>query len=200
MTDEAYSTNYLKYRSGNPIVRWLINSYFHKLEELLHTVKYESLLDAGCGEGEALKRLSPVLPSHVEGFDVDPQCVFFCQERYEKYYFTQQNIYSLPWRDNEFDVVLCLEVLEHLERPDEALHELLRVSRLSVILSVPREPWFLLGNIFRGKYLSTWGNHPEHIQHWNPKNLRRFLNVHAQCISMINAFPWTIAYCTKQGS
>lgn len=199
MTEEAYSTNYLKYQSENILVRKLINSYFNKLEKQLRTLYYNSLLDAGCGEGETLERVQAILPIRVEGFDINPRCVSFCQKRHEKYCFTQQNIYSLPWRDNEFDVALCLEVLEHLTYPEVALKELLRVSRLGIIISVPYEPWFLLGNLFRGKYLTTLGNHPEHIQHWNPKSLRRFLMSYAQVVSIHNAFPWIIVHCTKKG-
>jgi len=191
--------NFVKYQSGNIIVRRLIESFFQELEKQLYSIEFESLLDAGCGEGETLERVSAVLPMRVEGFDINPQCVSFCQKRHEKYCFTQQNIYSLPWRDNEFDVALCLEVLEHLERPEEALQELLRVSRMGIIISVPHEPWFLLGNLFRGKYLTTWGNHPEHMQHWNPKSLKRFLMPYAQVVSINNAFPWIIAHCAKPG-
>lgn len=191
--------NFVKYQSGNIIVRRLIESFFQKLEKQLYSIEFESLLDAGCGEGETLERVRTVLPMRVEGFDINPQCVSFCQQRHVKYCFTQQNIYSLPWRDNEFDIALCMEVLEHLERPEVALQELLRVSHLGIIISVPHEPWFLLGNLFRGKYLTTWGNHPEHIQHWNPKSLKRFLMPYAQVASINNAFPWIIAHCTKKG-
>ncbi len=49
--------------------------------------------------------------------------------------------------------------------------ELARVSAGSVVVSVPHEPWFRVGSLIRGKYVRTLGNHPEHINHWNPRTL-----------------------------
>jgi hypothetical protein len=46
-------------------------------------------------------------------------------------------VYKLPFPDESFDTVLCAETLEHLERPEEAVKELMRVSKRSVSISVP---------------------------------------------------------------
>lgn len=47
------------------------------------------------------------------------------------------SIYALPFAAKEFDYALCLEVLEHLENPIGALHELRRVAREAVLVSIP---------------------------------------------------------------
>ena len=49
------------------------------------------------------------------------------------------SVYELPFNDNEFDTVLCLSVLEHLEDPAKALLEIRRVLKLEgkIIISVP---------------------------------------------------------------
>ncbi|MFC2013065.1 glycosyltransferase [Chloroflexota bacterium] len=46
---------------------------------------------------------------------------------------------SLPFRDKSFDVVTCMEVLEHLDKQSfiTALHELRRVTSRLIIVSVP---------------------------------------------------------------
>ncbi len=44
---------------------------------------------------------------------------------------------QLPFREDSFDVATALEVLEHLEHPQRAAVELLRVTRRFVIISVP---------------------------------------------------------------
>ena len=62
-----------------------------------------------------------------------------------------------------FEAVVCTEVLEHLEEPEKALRELLRVTRRWVILSVPREPLWRVLNMVRGAYLRHFGNTPGHI-------------------------------------
>ncbi len=48
---------------------------------------------------------------------------------------------SLPFRDDVFDHVLCLDVLEHLKQPKEASTEMHRVSRegASIVVSLPLE-------------------------------------------------------------
>lgn len=44
---------------------------------------------------------------------------------------------DLPYADSSFDTVVCLDTLEHLSRPHEALDDLLRISRHNVIVSLP---------------------------------------------------------------
>jgi SAM-dependent methyltransferase len=46
---------------------------------------------------------------------------------------------SLPYPDDSFDVVLSSESLEHIPQYDRVLHELLRVARKAVIISVPHD-------------------------------------------------------------
>lgn len=35
----------------------------------------------------------------------------------------------MPFQDRSFDIVICTEVLEHLEKPDAALKELIRIAK-----------------------------------------------------------------------
>jgi len=49
------------------------------------------------------------------------------------------NVYGLPFKDGEFDVVLCVAILEHLEEPIKAISEMRRVLKPGgkIIISVP---------------------------------------------------------------
>ena len=49
------------------------------------------------------------------------------------------NEYPMPFDDNEFDVVYCIDVLEHLEKPAKAMEELHRIckNRAEVIIRAP---------------------------------------------------------------
>ena len=96
---------------------------------------------------------------------------------------------------------MCIRdrVLEHLDNPAVALAELIRVSKKHVICSVPHEPWFMMGSLAGGQYVSRFGNHPEHINHWTQMSFKRFLEkngLHVKKTHAIKTFPWTLAICT----
>lgn len=63
--------------------------------------------------------------------------------------FVQGSIYFLPFKNNAVDITLCHHTLEHLDNPEEAIKELLRVSREELEIVVPFryheiiQNWFL---------------------------------------------------------
>jgi len=189
------TTNYEKFQTGNPVVRRLIDGFYAKVEETVAPLKPETVLDAGCGEGETLDRLASVLPAQPVGIDLNPESVEFAGQRLPDASLSVANLLELPFADDQFDLVLCLEVLEHLPDPAAGLAELARVSGRDIVVSVPHEPWFRLGSLARGKYLKTWGNHPEHVNHWNPRSLREFLATQVEVVEVKSSTPWLIARC-----
>src|SRR6185503_4035992 len=100
---------------------------------------------------------------------------------------------DLPFADSSFVLVLCLEVLEHLDDPAAAVRELARVAAAGVVVSVPFEPWFRIGSLLRGKYVRTLGNHPEHVNHFNRRSLATLLEPALDILTIRTAFPWLIA-------
>jgi SAM-dependent methyltransferase len=56
----------------------------------------------------------------------------------------------IPFGDDSFDVVLCLDVLEHLENIHLVFDELCRVSSKFVVISLPN-PWADFYNMLRSK-------------------------------------------------
>ncbi|SDB54912.1 Methyltransferase domain-containing protein [Desulfonatronum thiosulfatophilum] len=58
----------------------------------------------------------------------------------------------LPFEDTSFDTVLCLDVLEHLEKIHFMFHELCRVARKNVIISLPNPYGGFLSMLRRGDY------------------------------------------------
>jgi 2-polyprenyl-3-methyl-5-hydroxy-6-metoxy-1,4-benzoquinol methylase len=192
------TTNYAKFQTRNPVARLLFGRFYDALGRIVAELRPESVLDAGCGEGETLERLHGLMPREVHGFDNNPTCVQFAAARLPAYRFSTGDVCRMDFPDARFDTVLCLEVLEHLAEPAVALRELLRVSRMHVVISVPNEPLFRLTNLARGKYVGRWGDHPEHCQHWNRASLAEFLAGAAEVVVVQSSYPWLIAICRKR--
>lgn len=196
------STNEMKYQSNDPVRRMLIQNFLKVLSAAVSSAKPGTILDAGCGEGFVLSHLKKQgIIAKATGIDVSEDAVAAARKNVSGITFTSCSIYKLPFKDNEFDTVLCNEVLEHLESPEKALAELKRVARNRIILSVPHEPWFMLGSLAGGKYISHFGNHPEHINHWTAWSFRSFLErngLRVRSLHVMRTFPWTLAECEVQ--
>ncbi len=192
------TSNYRKFQTANPVVQFVISRFYKKLADIIQPLKPRSILDAGCGEGETIARLRDILPAKVVGIDINQESINFARNRFPNLTFLVEDIYDIQYDANTFDLVLCLEVLEHLTDPAKALRSLNRVSSRDIIISVPNEPYFRLGNLLRGKYLSRLGDHPEHRQHWNKKSLLQFLSSEVTPVQVYSAFPWLIAHCIKR--
>jgi ubiquinone/menaquinone biosynthesis C-methylase UbiE len=64
--------------------------------------------------------------------------------------------YRLPFRDASFDMVMALDVLEHLDRLHQAFAEICRLSRRYVIICLPNDyEWHFRLRVLFGNYLSS---------------------------------------------
>jgi 2-polyprenyl-3-methyl-5-hydroxy-6-metoxy-1,4-benzoquinol methylase len=154
-----------------------------------------TVLDVGCGEGVVTARLAALLPhARVEGLDVeDPALVAEWRAREGgNLGFRPGSAYALPHDDRSVDTVCCLEVLEHLERPEAALAELVRVARRAVVVSTPREPLWRAANMLSGRYLRDLGNTPGHVNHFSRRGLVALAGRAAPVRGVWSPFPWTI--------
>jgi len=163
-----------KYNSKNPISRLLMNNFLKSVTELLKTTDLKtisSIAEVGVGEGELLKNIIKIFPkAKYSATDLSKRKVKEAENNLKKNMinFSVQNAEKLlKYRDNEFDLVICCEVLEHVKNYKKALKELRRISNKYILLSVPNEPVWRVLNMARGKYLSEFGNTPGHINHWN---------------------------------
>lgn len=197
MTD---TTNYLKHKDTNPIQKVLIENFYNKLYALLRPLKPTSILDVGSGEGFTLRNLEEKgIGERLEGIDYSDDAIKLAKKIYPTLTIKKGDIYSLPYEDSSFDVLLCTEVLEHLRDPEKAIAELKRVSKKHIIFSVPNEPFFILANFLRGKYLKRFGNHPEHINHWSARGFKKFLKKNDLEIQKSrHPFAWTLILAKKK--
>ncbi len=193
--DALETSNYAKHSSTNPIQRKLIDRFHHVVVGKIGELAPTSFLDAGCGEGFVSNLLVERFPGlELSAFDFNPSSVTHAQERNPGVDCRVASIYEVPWEDDSFDAVGCFEVMEHLYEPTQALHELARVSRQYLVLSVPHEPWFCFSNAARGKNLDIRprGSDPDHRQFWTRAAFGRFVDQVADVEWLGGSLPWTI--------
>ncbi|MCW3023105.1 MAG: hypothetical protein JWR30_2427 [Conexibacter sp.] len=119
------------------------------------------LLDAGCGSGRTLDEL--VRYGRVSGIDLSPQAVAAAQRRGHQDVRVGR-VEQLPFADGTFDVVTCLDVIEHTPDDRASLAELRRVVRPGGLLlaTVPA-------------YQGLWSWHDEvnlHFRRYDSASLR----------------------------
>lgn len=156
--------------------------------------------EVGCGEGMlSLRLLAKGL--HVRGSDVEADIVEEANHRAGALGFSQpfltRNLYELE-PSEAADLVICCEVLEHVPEPDPALYRLAKLARSHLLVSVPREPLWRVLNMARGKYLSTLGNTPGHINHWSSSKFIATLSERFEVLAVRKPLPWTMALCRQR--
>jgi ubiquinone/menaquinone biosynthesis C-methylase UbiE len=183
---------YDKYGTRNPVARYLMQGFLDAVAKLYLETKASSVLEVGCGEGSLANYLiqNAHRPNRLDACDLSLDRVREDIDPFIK--MREASIYELPYQDKSFDLVICCEVLEHLENPDKGLNELARVARNHVILSTPREPIWRLLNMARGKYLRNLGNTPGHIQHFSKSELIHLANTNLSMKKVLTPLPWTI--------
>jgi SAM-dependent methyltransferase len=191
------SDNEGKYRSKNPVVRYLVGRFLRRVSDLAATERPRRVLEVGCGEGVVLATLTARLPgARFDGLELDETALEQARARCPGARLVRGDGCELPFGDQSFDLVVCLEVLEHLPEPARALRELRRVARAGCLLSVPHEPFFRIGNLLRGKNVARFGDPSDHVQHWGAREFASFCGREFAVRIRTSAFPWLIVYGT----
>lgn len=199
--DIVIGNHHHKYGSGNPLIRELTRRFLVALDELLDGAAADSaaqglgitrILEVGCGEGEIAERLRDRFPAAtVTGLDLPDAGLRAQWEPRQGVGFMHGDAHCLPFADDAFDLVVAVEVCEHLLHPWSGLAEMARVSRRHLVLSVPREPMFRLGNFLTGRHVRTLGNTPGHLNHWGTPGFLRFVSQQAAVADIRLPAPWT---------
>ena len=183
--------NLAKWERESGIEARLLARYRDRLLSEIAPLAPKRVLDVGCGEGLLTGWLAAHLPgAEVHGLEARDDAVAQFRTRNPHLEIHQGDLYALPFEDGAFDLVVALEVLEHLEDPAAAVAEMRRVSSRAVALTVPLEPFFRGGNLARGRYVERLGSTPGHLNTWGPVGLRKTLDAVLPGNRWFELFPW----------
>jgi SAM-dependent methyltransferase len=102
----------------------------------------ERILDLGCGTGIILKVLEDYGVSY--GVELSREAISFLRKRNLNRITCTDVNGRLPFKDNSFSLVTCLDVLEHLDRDRDLVVEMFRVVKPGgyVFITVPAFNFF----------------------------------------------------------
>jgi SAM-dependent methyltransferase len=110
------------------------------------------ILDAGCGSGRTLEELRGL--GEISGIELSPDAAAVAGSR-GNFDVRIGRLEELPWEDGTFDLITCLDVIEHTPDDRLTLSELRRVCQPGgrLLVTVPA-------------YQSLWSQHDEANHHY----------------------------------
>ena len=140
-----------KYGSNNPIYRLLMANFLRTIKHLLvvHRQDIHTACECGCGEGELSKYVLSFMDiEEFKAFDFSEEIISVAKENIKDkaINFYTKNIYDVDSKENAA-LIICCEVLEHLEYPERVLEKLSALDAKYYLFSVPDEPKWRMLNI-----------------------------------------------------
>tara|TARA_Y100001968_G_scaffold197628_1_gene181235 strand:+ start:706 stop:1419 length:714 start_codon:yes stop_codon:yes gene_type:complete len=130
-----------------------INSLHIKLiEQKVEDFTPKNVLDVGCGNGYLLKKLyNKNKQIELTGIDLYPSSSASCYNHIHGNIIDKIKGFS----NDQFDLVLCTHVLEHLKEPQSILKEIRRVAKERIIIICPLEKKYKWGMNYHVQFFPT---------------------------------------------
>jgi len=136
-----------------------------KLLGLARDVEAGMVLEIGCGTGHWLAVLKAACP-RIYGIDFSLGMLQKARKQDEVFFLVRADANHIPFPDNIFDLVFCVNALHHFDNPNRFVGETRRLLKnggaLSVIGMNPhadRDRWFIY-DYFQGTYKTDLGRYP----------------------------------------
>jgi SAM-dependent methyltransferase len=164
---KAADYDHRAFDSWIPLQRWWQRSRFGVILGMVDDA--ERILDIGCGS-------SRILQSLPQAVGLDYQIRKLRWLRAPGRQLVQGSIQRLPFPDGTFDAVICSEVIEHIERDQLDLRDMVRVlsPQGTLILGTPdyaSTSWRVLEGVYKAVFPGGYAS--EHINPYTRAELRR---------------------------
>lgn len=110
-------------------IHWWWEGRRELVKLMLLNKKPKNILDVGCGTGETLSFLKDLYPrAKLYGVDTSQKAINYSKKRGHKNIY-KSNANKLPFKDGLFDIILFLDVLEHIKDDQSVIDEAKRVLK-----------------------------------------------------------------------
>ncbi len=127
------------YCSSNPLIRWLFEKRLNIIYNIIKTKKHSKLLDMGCGDGFFLEKIKD-LELKKYGIDISEKRIKRASKK-SNAKLLQCPAEKTPFENNFFDIVVCTDVLEHVQDSTQVINEIKRIVKKNgiIFISFPNE-------------------------------------------------------------
>ncbi len=171
------------YQTGvkNNLFQWLWHTWkWNSMEKFFKNLntKPVKILDVGCASGFLTSQIAAFFPlSESFGIDSYKKAIEFGRKTYPNIKFKFADAHRLPFKNESFDLITCIETLEHLENPEGAISEMYRCIRRNGRVLIGQDTDNLLFKMIwiiwtkrRGK---VW--HNSHLHPYGPNSLEKLI-------------------------
>lgn len=195
---------YDKYGTRNPVARRLMRGFLGSVRELVQRSGAREAHEVGCGEGHLSIELAE-LGLRVRASDFSPKIIEVARATARQagpvaagIDLRVASLFDLEAPRDAAELIVCCEVLEHLEDPRAAVRRLATLARPHALFSVPREPLWRCLNMLRGRYLRDLGNTPGHLQWFSKSAFVALLAEHFEIVEVRSPLPWSMALVQRK--
>lgn len=121
--------------STSCIARYMVTK---SILNALNKYSFKTFADIGGAEGYTANVVRTIFNAEVTTTDLSENACKMAGELFN-IKAIPADIHKLPFTDNEFEMVLCSETIEHVTDYKEAIRELLRITKNVLVITVPHE-------------------------------------------------------------
>jgi 2-polyprenyl-3-methyl-5-hydroxy-6-metoxy-1,4-benzoquinol methylase len=184
------------YEKSPRFIRWVEQRRLQIIREMVAEDPNHRILEVGSGGGHVLRMFKR---SKLTALDVSDVFLETAKRNLAGYdvKFMKGELDKLDLAPDQFDRVICTEVLEHTKDPEAILRAIVRVLAPGgrAVITVPNDPLINglksvvrrtpVGWVFRGRI--NWGGDQYHIHVWKPAEFRAVLERHFEIERQVSA-------------
>ncbi len=165
------------YNSDNFLVRYVHINRLDNLAGIMPKVDGLRVLDAGCGEGQLLKKMfQKNTKNKYYGIDLTQEALDQATKRCPEAKFINSDLSKISFEDDFFDFIVCTETLEHVDEYKKVIDELKRVLKPGghLVLTFPNEILWTISRFLLGRRPIRV---VDHVNFFTPTKMKKIVDL-----------------------